>query len=45
MLPQLSKSARLKKATQAWFAGLEPQLVYDVERRLLNLSAMETPWK
>ena len=45
VLPQLSRSARLKKAAQAWFAGREPQLVYDVERRLLKLSAMERPWK
>ena len=45
VLPQLSRSARLKKAAQARFASLEPDRVYDVERRLLKLSAMETPWK
>ncbi len=45
VFPQLSRSARLKKAAQAWFAGLEPDRVYDVERRLLKLSSMETPWK
>ena len=45
VLPQLSRSARLKKAAHAWFASLEPDRVYDVERRLLKLATMQMPWK
>ena len=45
VLPHLTKSARLKKAAQAWFASIEPDRVYGVERRLLKLSTMQMPWK
>ena len=45
VLPQLSKSARLKKSTQAWFAAIEPDRVHDAEGRLLHLSTMQKPWK
>jgi len=44
-LPQLSKSARLKKSAHAWFASVEPDRVRDAERRLLTLSMMQKPWK
>ena len=43
VLPQLSKSARLKKSAQAWFASFQPNHVHDVEQRLLKLSTMEMP--
>lgn len=45
VLPQLSKSARLKKSAHAWFASLEPDRLHDAERRLLNLCTMQMPWK
>lgn len=45
VLPHLTRSARLKKAAQAWFASIEPDRVYDVERQLLKLSTMQMPWK
>ena len=45
VLPQLSRFARLKKSAHVWFASLEPERVHDVERRLLKLSTMQTPWK
>jgi triphosphatase len=45
VLPQLSKSARLKKSAQAWFASIEPDRVHDAEQRLLKLSTMQKPWK
>ena len=45
VLPQLSRSARLKKSAQAWFASVEPGRMHEAERRLLKLSAMQTPWE
>ncbi len=44
LLPQLSRSAPLKKSVQAWFVSLEPERVRDVEQRLLTLSTMPKPW-
>jgi len=45
VLPQLSKSARLKKSAHAWFASFEPDRLHDAERRLLKLCTMQMPWK
>ncbi len=44
VLPQLSKSGRLRKAVQARFAAVEPERVLDVEQRLLRLSKLDEPW-
>lgn len=45
MLPQLSRSVRLKKSVRAWFAAMEPDRAHDAEQRLLKLSTLQTPWK
>ena len=45
VLPKLSRSARLKKSAQAWFASIEPVRLRGVEQRLLKLSTMQTPWE
>jgi CHAD domain-containing protein len=44
VLPQLTKSARIKKSVQQWSASMEPARVRDIEARLLKLSRLETPW-
>lgn len=44
VLPQLSKSVRLKKSVQSHFAAAEPGRVHDAEQRLLKLSKLQTPW-
>jgi CHAD domain-containing protein len=44
VLPQLTKSARIKKSVQQWSASTEPARVRDIEARLLKLSKLETPW-
>ena len=44
VLPQLTKSARIKKSVQQWSASIEPGRVRDIEARLLKLSKLETPW-
>ena len=44
VLPQLTKSARIKKSVQQWSASIEPGRVRDVETKLLNLSKLESPW-
>lgn len=44
VLPQLSKSAPLKKSALRWLASIEPARVRDVEARLLKLSKLQTPW-
>ena len=45
ILPQLSKSSRLKRSAAIWFDSVEPDLVHDAERLLLNLSSLQKPWK
>ncbi len=44
VLPQLSKSTRLRKSAQAWFASIGPDRVRDAETRLLKLSQLDRPW-
>ena len=44
VLPQLSKSARIKKSVQQWSASIEPGRARDIETRLLKVSKLETPW-
>jgi len=45
VLPQLSKSSRLKKSAAIWFDSVEPDRVHDAERRLLKLSSSQKPWQ
>ena len=40
VLPQLSKSNRLKRSAATWFDSVEPDRVHDAERRLLKLSML-----
>jgi triphosphatase len=45
VLPQLSKSNRLKRSAATWFDSVEPDRVHDAERRLLKLSSLQKPWQ
>ncbi len=45
VLPQLSRSAQLKKSVRAWSEARGPERVRDAERNLLKLSTLRTPWK
>ena len=45
VLPQLSKSNRLKRLAATWFDSVEPDRVHDAERRLLKLSSSQKPWQ
>ena len=45
VLPQLSKSSRLKRSATIWFDSVEPDRVHDAERRLLKLSSSQKPWQ
>ena len=45
VLPQLSKSSRLKKSAAMWFDSVEPARVHDAESRLLKLSSSRKPWQ
>lgn len=44
VLPQLSKSTQIRKATQKWLASIEPARVLNAETRLLKLSKLRVPW-
>ncbi len=45
VLPQLSKSTRIKRSVRQWLTSIEPGRVRDIESRLLKLSrALKTPW-
>ena len=44
VLPQLSKSDRMKESMQNWWSSIELELVRDSESRLLQLSKMDVPW-
>ncbi len=44
VLPQLTKSLRIRESVQQRFALLEPDRVLDIESRLLKLSKLEAPW-
>ena len=44
LLPQLSRSASIRKAAQNWLASIEPERVRDAESRLLKLSKLSAPW-
>ncbi|MDQ3189483.1 MAG: CHAD domain-containing protein [Pseudomonadota bacterium] len=44
VLPQLSKSDRMKESIQNWWSSIELELVRDSESRLLQLSKMDVPW-
>ena len=45
VLPQLSKSNRLKRSAATWFDSVESDRVHDAERRLLKLSSSQKPWQ
>jgi hypothetical protein len=45
VLPQLSKSRRLKRSAATWFDSVEPDRVHDAERRLLKLLMLQKPWQ
>jgi inorganic triphosphatase YgiF len=44
VLPQLTKSTRIRKSAQQWLSSIEPERVRDAEVRLLQLSKLECPW-
>ncbi|MBC8088538.1 MAG: CHAD domain-containing protein [Phycisphaerae bacterium] len=44
VLPQLSRSAQIRKAAQKWLASIEPERVLNAESRLLKLSKLRAPW-
>ena len=43
VLPQLTKSSRIRKSAQQWLSSIEPERVRDAEVRLLHLSKLECP--
>lgn len=43
-LPQLSRSASIRKAAQKWLASIEPERVLNAESRFLKLSKLRAPW-
>ena len=43
-LPQLTNSARIKRAVRKWLASVEPARVREIETRLLALAKLEAPW-
>ena len=45
VLPQLSKSSRLKRSAAMWLDSVEPDRVHDAERWLLKLSSSQKPWQ
>ena len=45
VLPRLTRSARIRKSVQQSIASLEPARLHDVELSLLQLSALQIPWK
>ena len=45
VLPELSKSPRLRASAEEWFRSVERECVPEAERRLLALSTMQKPWK
>ena len=45
VLPQLSKSRRLRRSAAIWFDSVERDRVRDAERRLLKLSSSQKLWQ
>ena len=43
VLPQLTKSERIRKSVQQWLASMESERVLNIEVRLLALSKLEVP--
>ena len=44
VVPQLTKSNRIRNSAQLWLVSIEPERVRDAEVRLLQLSKLECPW-